>query len=632
MDVHQALRNIETVTPKIAAEEIACIRNHRDEAVPVLLKYVRLATDSGMETQTIYDAHSYAMYLLAEFRIVEAFPYMIRFLEFDREQTDCLLGDVLTEDFSSILASVATIDDLPRIKSIVENTKLDSYNRGAALEALKVLYTEDVLGRDEFVSYSHYLLDTFRGDPDLLTSVICNCVDSGFREFQPKIKKLYRAKLVDEHMIGFNEVKDDLKDADEAAAKQELKQNRHNLFIRDTIESVDWWSIFHDSPENNKLRLPGSPATSGGEYASGSSLDDLVRFIREGAPPMVKNKQMSAIDMIKSFKNEAQSRLTHEDIVFCDRIISKGMSERQAVAAALDYTNKGRYSEGLDMSTALFKDAFMINYLTVSIGLLLSYSPPGEAPLEIPKAYFVPPPRDFRMAIIVIPHFSIIIRIGKVADEAWYGSRQEKNGTLISITVLKRRQIWQVLCEGHFIDAHYPRFSMSCAASAECPAYQESALRYKSASGIISTLSVECKMGPNRCKICPCEIEVSKAYGIGLQGFLAIASLCSDRWQKKPMRTGTKKTTFYSGNGVAFIANTPQWEHMSEGFREVQLREYPDFAKQMQSRGWSVENRASPCEHERRGHIRTLKDGRKVFIQPSIVNKGGEKIVYRIND
>jgi len=630
MDVQQALRNIRTVTSKLAVEEIGCIRNHKDEAVPVLLEYVRAATNPGMKRQAINDAHFYAMYLLAEFRVYGAFPYLIKYLEMDRARTDSLLRDILTEDFSSILASVATVDDVPRIKSVIENTELDTFNRDTALGVLQVLYTEDVLGRDEYVSYIHHLLDTFHSDPELLASVVCNCVDSGFREFQPKIKKLYRAKLIDEQMIGFDEVKSDLKNADEAAIKWELKRDRRNLFIKDTIESVAWWSIFRDSPDVGEPgRLWGFPP-SNERNASESSLDDMVSYIREGSPSLAKNQQMSATDMIKSFKKEAQSRLTNDDITFCNQVISRGMSERQAAAAVLDYTNEGRYSKGLDMPTAHFKGAFMMNYVTVSIGLLLSYLPPGDAPMEISDAYFVPPPRDLGMALIVIPHHSIAIKISKVADEAWYGSRREKAGALINIMVLKRRQNWQMLYDGHFIDTHYPRFSMSCVAITECSAYQESTLRYNTAIGISETLSTGCKMGPNRCKICPCEIEVLKAYGIGLQGFLAIALMCFDRWRKRPLRSGTKKTRYYPGKGVSYISRTPQWEHVSEGFREVQLREYPEFVRQMQSRGWSVENRASPCEHERRGHIRTLKDGRKVFVRPSIVNKGGEKVVYRI--
>ena len=605
---------------------------HRDEAVPVLLGYVKDAIDSGLRGSFIYDAHSYAMYLLAEFRIHDAFPHLLKYLELARAQTDSLLEAVLTEDFSSILASVATVDDLPKLKSITENESLDTYHRAAALDALRVLYTEDELERDEYVSYLHYLLDTLHGDPGLLSFVVWDCVDAGFREFQPKIKKLYRANLIDKQTISFDEVKDDLRDADEATAKRELKSNRHNLFITDTVDSVSWWSIFSENQDNEQRRLPENLVASSERNDTKSSLDDMVRFIRESATPVAKTQIMSATDMIKSFKSETQARLAREDIEFCNQIVSESMSALRAAAAVLDYTNKERNTNVPDMSGAQFKGAFMMNYVTVSIGLLLSYSPPGDTPMEVPDAFFAPPILDFGAAIIVIPHHSIAIIISRVADKAWYGQKRENSGALINVSVFKRRQHWQFLCGGHFIDAHYPRFSMTCAAITECPAYQESALKYSVASSISSISSTECKMGPSRCKICPCEIEVSKAYGTGLSGFLAIASMCFDRWQKRPLRSGTKKTKSYPGNGVAYIANTPQWEHVSEGFREVQLREYPDFVKQMQAKGWSVENWSSPCEHERRGHVRTLKDGRKVYVRPSIVNKGGEKVVYRIGE
>ena len=108
--------------------------------------------------------------------------------------------------------------------------------------------------------------------------------------------------------------------------------------------------------------------------------------------------------------------------------------------------------------------------------------------------------------------------------------------------------------------------------------------------------------------------------------------MCHDRWRKRLLISGTKKHEAYPSMGVtAVMAKTPQWEHMSEGFREVQLQDYPDFAEHSRASGFRVENRSSPCEHERRGHMRTLKDGRVVYVRPSIVNKGGERVVYTLS-
>ena len=143
----------------------------------------------------------------------------------------------------------------------------------------------------------------------------------------------------------------------------------------------------------------------------------------------------------------------------------------------------------------------------------------------------------------------------------------------------------------------------------------------------------ECMIGSRRSKICPQEIDCVKEFGMGLRDFHALVVMCFDRWQNRPMKTTSKKRESYNNMGVsAIVPKTPQWEHVSEGFREIQLRDYPEFIRQTRASGYHVEDRASPCEHERRGHIRTLKDGRKIYVRPSIINKGGEKVVYKIID
>ena len=629
MDIHEALNNIKTVTSELADEEIGCIRSFKDEAIPVLLEYVRMATTPKRDHDS-EDSHLYAIYLLAEFRVYDAFPNLIKFLEIDHIRTDNLLGDILTENFASILASVTNVDDLPRIKSVIENSNLGTYNRAAALDALKVLYTEDALGRDEYVSYTHYLLDTIHGDPEMMACIIDNCVDLGFWELRQKIKKLYRAGRVNTQSISLNEVKSDMIDGDEAIVKKELKRNSHNLFINDTIKSIGWLSIFKDKTDAGIQSIPRGFVKTKEQDNPKTSLDELIRYVRDCAMPMGKNSKISSINIIKSFKDEAQNNLVKGDIKFCNWIFSKGMSGRQAVAAVLDYADKGLNLNGQNMTTSLYKKIFLMNFVSLTNGLLLSYSPPGGAHIKIPDVFFSSPPLDVGTAVIVIPHHDIVIRVSQVADEAWYGSRRDKTGALTNITIFKRKQNWKILYNGHFIEKYYPRFSISCAAANDCPAYQESFLKYHTARGDSAALSAECKMGPNRSNICPYETEVTKIYGLGLRGYLALASMCFDRWRKRPMRGGTKKAGSYNEKGVAFIINTPQWEHVSEGFREVQLREYPDFVVKRQLKGWSVDNRTSPCEHERRGHIRTLKDGRKVLVRASIVNKGGEKVVYRI--
>jgi len=70
--------------------------------------------------------------------------------------------------------------------------------------------------------------------------------------------------------------------------------------------------------------------------------------------------------------------------------------------------------------------------------------------------------------------------------------------------------------------------------------------------------------------------RLAKELGVGLLGLHALAIMCYERWQKRPLNIGTKKSESYSNMGVsAIVTKTPQWEHLSEGFQEIQLLDYP---------------------------------------------------------
>jgi len=630
MDVQQALKNIKIVTSELAEEEILCIRRHKDEAIPVLLEYIKIVADLGKALPINYMAHHYAMYLLAEMKVRDALPYLIKFLEFDRHLTDNLLDDILTEDFGSILASVATVNDMPVIKSVIEDGKLDSFNRGAALSALKVFYTEEAIGRDEYKSYLHHLLETCHSDPTFLGDIICDCADAGFIDLLPLIKGLFKRKLVDIEMINIQDVKDDFTDSDEDTALQKLKHYSRHLYVKDAIDSVRLLIHSESKPESDRYNLLKKfPAfTDHNEPRPG--LDAFAQYIRNNISKKPKKQKFSSTELMGLFKKEAQGRIPEAGVAYCDRLVSQALSDAQISDAVTGYAEKQRLKWGFDLSTATALTQHMLNYIAVTGGLLLSYSPPKDGQIQIPETYYTSLPHDFTTTLVAIPRHNILISAYRCADKAWYGSRQEKAGALLTFKVFRMENDWQLLYDGSFIDTHYPRFSLSCAVIQECHAYSGSDLTFSTRNGNTGIFRTECKMGPNRSQICIYEKELTNTFGVGLLGFLAILLMCYSRWQNRPMRIGTKKAESYPGMGVAYIASTPQWEHTSGGFREVQLREYPDFVKQMRSRGWSVENRSSPCEHERRGHMRTLKDGRMVFVRPSIVNKGGEKIVYLI--
>ena len=258
MDIKTALENIKVATDVFAKEEFLCIRENREEAIPVLLEYIKTVVDLGEDLPEDYDAHFYAMYLLAEFRVHEAFSVLIEYLKFDSEFVECVLGDILTEDFGAILASVATIDDIPAIKAVVEDKKLDEYQRSAATSALQVLFVEGVFERDKYEEYLRYVLENYRDNATFLGFVIIECKDAGFLELLPVIEKLYEEDLVETAIIHLSDLKKKIFWDDEATAKQKMKKDR-SLFISDSIAMLEKWSCFNEKPVIEARTIPDKP-------------------------------------------------------------------------------------------------------------------------------------------------------------------------------------------------------------------------------------------------------------------------------------------------------------------------------------------------------------------------------------
>ncbi|MCL2146478.1 MAG: DUF1186 domain-containing protein [Synergistaceae bacterium] len=244
MDIDQALKNIKQTTNKFAKEEVLFIKDNIEEAIPTLIEYIKEVIDLGEDMPEEGNAHLYAMFLLAEFKIKAAFEYLIKYLEFDEDLIEICLGDTITEDFCAILASVATVDDIPQIKAIIENPTLYVYNRNAALNALKTLYAEDIYDKNEYFAYLQYLLENCQDDPELMAEIIISCEETGNQAFLPVIERLYEADLVDDTVTGLSEVRQGLLAANEETAKQALKKDPNNSFINDTISRMSWWACF----------------------------------------------------------------------------------------------------------------------------------------------------------------------------------------------------------------------------------------------------------------------------------------------------------------------------------------------------------------------------------------------------
>jgi hypothetical protein len=247
MELSEALENISRVENKFAQEEIAVIREHAAEAIPVLLERIKAVAERGENYEEDESLGIYESYLLAELRVQEAFPYLVSWLDFSDEYIDWLLSDSLLDGFPGILASCARLDDVPRLKSIVTAKGRDWSVRLSALNAITVLYVEGVMEKSDIVSLYGELFATPKEDPEFLAFVLSNAMDAYLEEHFDRIRDLFGTDSIEDEIIDQHYFDSFTATHDEKSAIDGFMVHQH--FIRDTVKEMEHWACFHPEKE-----------------------------------------------------------------------------------------------------------------------------------------------------------------------------------------------------------------------------------------------------------------------------------------------------------------------------------------------------------------------------------------------
>ena len=157
MTIPEAIDALRPFTYKAPHQALGTIRAHWEEAEPILVQEIgnRLAEPKAKDADALF---LYAIHLCTEMRSTKAFPHFLRIARLPNLLLDHLLGDILTETFSHMLARTChgRIDD---IKALVEDPTLNEYARSAALRSLLICATEGGLEVTHLSVYCIDLLD-----------------------------------------------------------------------------------------------------------------------------------------------------------------------------------------------------------------------------------------------------------------------------------------------------------------------------------------------------------------------------------------------------------------------------------------------------------------------------------------
>ena len=235
MEIVEIINQFECASGRFERATVEAAVARREEITPELLRSlddtVRRAAELGAEGD--YMAHLYAMFLLAQFREVRAYPLVVRFALLPGDLLDSLCGDFITEDLGRVLASVCG-GELDGIQSIIENEDADEFVRGAAVSSLVTLVAAGQKTREEIVSYFATLLRV-----KLARKWSRGGTDGRYRTG-------LRGGSGGPRFIGFGDVKRDF-GLGKSRVLARLADNRNQRMVEDTVREMERWVCFREN-------------------------------------------------------------------------------------------------------------------------------------------------------------------------------------------------------------------------------------------------------------------------------------------------------------------------------------------------------------------------------------------------
>ncbi len=220
-----------------------------DEITPELLRILNEAAEHPEDLSSDYMLHSYAMYLLAQFREERAYAVIVDFVSVPGELIMDLCGGTVTEDLGRILASVSG-GDPSLMKSLVEDEEANEYVRAAALTGMVSLVVAGELSRKDLVDYVRqaFHLEDLRKESFVSSALVITALHLQAGELYEDIREAYASDKVEPESVSLDYVSlDDVErrlwETREEVPRDTLEDSHHQL-VQDAVGEIAWWACF----------------------------------------------------------------------------------------------------------------------------------------------------------------------------------------------------------------------------------------------------------------------------------------------------------------------------------------------------------------------------------------------------
>jgi len=241
MDITHILEELAFDMGQLPREAIEAAIVNKEKITPHLLEILENAVeqiDDIIEYDN-YQGHLHAMYILAQFREPKAYPLILNLLSFPGEITHNILGDVLTEDVSRILASVCCGNIIP-MQRLLESQVTNEYVRAALQSTLVILVGCGLKSRNEVVKYFSFLFQNkLEKRPSFVWDNLVACACELYpEELVDDISTAYQGGLVDPCFISLEDVGNILTENKQLHLFNLLQKSE---LIEDAVTEMEKW-------------------------------------------------------------------------------------------------------------------------------------------------------------------------------------------------------------------------------------------------------------------------------------------------------------------------------------------------------------------------------------------------------
>ena len=273
-EAERVMRELDTAGRKLPVAAFEEVREHRDIFVPLLTQslersIVRVRNGEKSEGGSSF----FALFLLTELKVNEAFPILREALRLPGEGPFELFGDAVHELVPPLLAQFSH-GNIDSIGEIVGDPNLDLYVRWSATQAYKYLVRDELISRQVAIDALHvHFQDCVKNeDYDLLAPLACALGDLAAEPALETIRSAYDRNQVNDEIVDFRFIESQIK-AGEDTVKKTLE---HCLptGMPDTTAELSDWAAFQEEPLRPRSKPKALPSS---DPLPRRQLDDLVR-------------------------------------------------------------------------------------------------------------------------------------------------------------------------------------------------------------------------------------------------------------------------------------------------------------------------------------------------------------------